>query len=85
LDVKPPRLAQGIRTPGFKAHMQLKDLNIVLDTGETYHAPLPLSEVTRDMFKAMVDHGDGEQDNAAVLSVLERKTGIHVGPDAPKP
>lgn len=85
LDVKPPRLAQGIRTPGFKAHMQLKDLNIVLDTGETYHAPLPLSEVTREMFKDMIDHGDGEQDNAAVLSVLERKTGIHVGPDAPKP
>jgi 2-hydroxy-3-oxopropionate reductase len=84
LDVKPQRLAQGIRTPGFKAHMQLKDLNIILDTGETYQAPLPLSQVTRDMFKDMVDYGDGEQDNAAVLSVLERKTGIRVGPDAPK-
>jgi 2-hydroxy-3-oxopropionate reductase len=80
LDVKPPRLAQGIRTPGFKAHMQLKDMNIVRDTGAAYDIPLPLSQVTRDLFQAMVDHGDGELDNAAVLSILERQINIKVGP-----
>jgi 2-hydroxy-3-oxopropionate reductase len=80
LDVKPPRLAQGIRTPGFKAYMQLKDLNIILDTGESYEIPLPLSQITRGLFKQMVEHGDGELDNAAVLSVLERQAGVKVGP-----
>ncbi len=29
LDVKPPRLFDGNRNPGFKAHMQLKDLKII--------------------------------------------------------
>lgn len=79
LDNKPPRLAQGIRTPGFKAYMQLKDLNIVLDSAKTYEVPLPLSEATQQMFNEMVQSGDGELDNAAVLTVLERKTGVHVG------
>ncbi len=81
LDVKPPRLAQGNRTPGFKAYMQLKDLNIIRDTGKTYEVPLPLSAITREMFQEMVDMGNGEQDNSAVLCVLEKEASVHVGPD----
>jgi 2-hydroxy-3-oxopropionate reductase len=80
LDNKPPRLAQGIRTPGFKAYMQLKDLNIIRDTGKTYGVPLPVSQITRNMFQEMIDMGNGEQDNAAVLCILEKETGLHVGP-----
>ncbi len=41
LEVKPPRLFAGNRQPGFKAHMQAKDLNIVLDTAREYGIPLP--------------------------------------------
>src|SRR5260221_2063922 len=85
LDNKPPRLAQGIRTPGFKAHMQLKDLNIILDTGKTYETPVPLSELTQRAFQKMIDMGNGEQDNAPVLSVLEGQTGVHVGPKTCRP
>ena len=81
LDVKPPRLAVGNRTPGFKAYMQLKDLNIVVETGKTYHLPTPLSELTRSLFQQMVDMGNGEQDNSAVLCVLEVEAGVHVGPE----
>jgi 2-hydroxy-3-oxopropionate reductase len=82
LDVKPPRLAQGIRAPGFKAHMQLKDLNIVLETGRTYGVPLPVSQITRALYQQMVEAGHGEEDNSAVLGVLEAQAGVHVGPDA---
>jgi 2-hydroxy-3-oxopropionate reductase len=85
LDNKPPRLAQGNRTPGFKAHMQLKDLNIVLETGKTYGMPLPLTAVTTDMFRKMIEAGEGQLDNSAVLGVLEREAGVHVGPEAEKP
>jgi 2-hydroxy-3-oxopropionate reductase len=81
LDNKPSRLAQGNRTPGFKAHMQLKDLNIVLETGSTYGMPLPLSAVTADMFRQMIEAGEGQLDNSAVLGVLEREAGVHVGPE----
>lgn len=79
LDNKPQRLKVGNRTPGFKARMQLKDMNIVLETGKTYQAPLPLTEITREMFRQMVEYGEGELDNSAVLSVLERDANVKVG------
>ncbi|MBE2193091.1 MAG: NAD-binding protein [Anaerolinea sp.] len=80
LDTKPPRLKEGNRQPGFKARMQLKDLKIILETGETYGAPLPLSAITADLFRQMVeDQGEGELDNSAVLSVLERLARVRVG------
>lgn len=40
MDVKPQRLAQGIRTPGFKAYMQLKDLKIVLTIAYEKNIPV---------------------------------------------
>ena len=36
LDAKPQRLFVGNRAPGFKAYMQTKDLNIVMDTAREY-------------------------------------------------
>jgi 2-hydroxy-3-oxopropionate reductase len=80
LDNKPARLMQGIRTPGFKAYMQLKDLRIVMDTGRTYNAPLPISAITTDLFNEMVTMGNGEQDNAAVICVYEQDAETQVGP-----
>ncbi len=79
LDHKPQRLAQGIRTPGFKARMQLKDLNIALETGKTYESPLPLTEIATEIFQHMVENGDGELDNSAVLSVFERIANVRIG------
>jgi 2-hydroxy-3-oxopropionate reductase len=71
LDVKPPRLFAGNRTPGFKAHMQHKDLGIVLDTGKTYGIPLPLTAVIQQLFTTMLEQGWSEQDNSAVVGVYE--------------
>ena len=71
LDVKPPRLWEGNRTPGFKAHMQAKDLHIVLETAREYGIPLPSAAVHAQLFNAMLQMGMGELDNSGVLGVLE--------------
>jgi 2-hydroxy-3-oxopropionate reductase len=76
LDVKPPRLFAGNRQPGFKAYMQHKDLGIVLDTAKTYGIPLPLTAVVTQLFTAMLEQGNRELDNSAVISVYESLTGI---------
>jgi 2-hydroxy-3-oxopropionate reductase len=55
LDVKPPRLFAGNRQPGFKAHMQAKDMSIVLDTARQYGVPLPSAAVHTQLFNAMVE------------------------------
>lgn len=72
LDVKPERLFAGNREPGFKAYMQLKDLGIVMDTAREYEVSVPLSGVATQLFAAMVAGGEGEKDNSAVLSVIEK-------------
>ncbi len=71
LDVKPPRLFSGNRSPGFKAHMQAKDLNIIMDTARQYGIPLPSTAVNAQLFNAMLEMDMGELDNSAVLGVIE--------------
>jgi 2-hydroxy-3-oxopropionate reductase len=71
LDVKPPRLFSGNRQPGFKASMQAKDLNIILDTARQYGVPLPTTAVNAQLFNAMLQQGLGDLDNSAVVAIIE--------------
>ena len=78
LDVKPPRLFDGNRNPGFKAHMQLKDLKIILDTAQEYGIPISGAVENAKLFQEMIDMGMGELDNSAVVGVIEEKAGISI-------
>ena len=78
LDVKPPRLFEGNRSPGFKARMQLKDMKIVLETASKYGIQVPSAEINTKLFQQMVDDGMGELDNAAVVAVLEKFAGTGI-------
>jgi 2-hydroxy-3-oxopropionate reductase len=71
LDVKPQRLFAGNRQPGFKASMQTKDLNIIMETAREYGIPLPSTAVDTQLYTAMLQSGKGNLDNSAVISVLE--------------
>jgi 2-hydroxy-3-oxopropionate reductase len=75
LDVKPPRLFAGNRNPGFKARMQAKDLNIILETARQYGIPLPSTAIHAQLFNSMLQLGMGELDNSAVLGILELLSG----------
>ncbi len=75
LDVKPPRLFAGNRAPGFKAYMQAKDLNIILETAREYGIPLPSAAVDAQLYNAMLQNGMGELDNSAVLGIIESLAG----------
>jgi 2-hydroxy-3-oxopropionate reductase len=78
LDVKPPRLFAGNRQPGFKAYMQHKDLGIVLDTGRAYGIPLPMTALVQQLYTAMLQRGDRELDNSAIITIYEAMSGIHL-------
>lgn len=71
LDVKPPRLFAGNRGPGFKARMQAKDLNIIMDSAREFGVPLPSAAIHTQLFNAMVEQGWGDLDNSAVLAMIE--------------
>lgn len=78
LDIKPPRLFDGNRSPGFKSYMQLKDMNIVLDTAKEYDAPISATIENTKLFQQMIDMGMGELDNSAVVGVIEKLAGVEI-------
>ena len=78
LDIKPPRLFDGNRNPGFKSYMQLKDMNIVLDTAKEYGVPVTSTEENTKFYQMMIDMGMGELDNSAVVGVIEKLAGIGI-------
>jgi len=78
LDIKPPRLFAGNRQPGFKARMQSKDLNIVLETAKEYDIPLPSATLDAELFRSMVQKGMGELDNSAVIGLFEEMANIRL-------
>ena len=78
LDVKPPRLFDGNRNPGFKSYMQAKDLGIVLDTAREYGIPLLSASVHAQLFEAMLDMDMAELDNSAVIAVIEALSGTEL-------
>jgi 2-hydroxy-3-oxopropionate reductase len=84
LDTKPPRLFAGNRQPGFKAYMQAKDMNIVMETARAYGVPVPAAAVHTQLFNAMLENGMAELDNSAVLGILEKLAGITLQEGAPQ-
>ena len=69
--MKPKRLFDGNRTPGFKAFMQAKDLGIVMDTARHYGIPAPSAAMHTQLFNSMLEMGMSDLDNSAVIGVIE--------------
>jgi 2-hydroxy-3-oxopropionate reductase len=78
LEMRAPRILQRELDPGFKAYMQYKDLNIVLDAGKTYSVALPVTGTVRELYTAMMAAGRGELDSSAVVTVLEDLAHVQV-------
>jgi 3-hydroxyisobutyrate dehydrogenase len=55
-----------------------KDLGIVLDIGKTHRFPLPIAAAAHQQFLAAAAAGFGQLDDAAVVKVYERLTGVDV-------
>jgi 2-hydroxy-3-oxopropionate reductase len=65
-------------TPGFRTRLQYKDLNIALDTGRAYGAPLPAGALVHQLYAAMMARGDGDLDHAALVTLIEELAGQSV-------
>jgi 2-hydroxy-3-oxopropionate reductase len=75
LDNKAARLLSGERQPGFRAELMHKDLGIVLDTARSHGMPLPQTAVGMQLYEAMLQLDMRQQDNSAVIGVLELLAG----------
>jgi 2-hydroxy-3-oxopropionate reductase len=51
---------------------------IILETAREYGIPLPSAAVDAQLFNAMLEMGMAEQDNSAVIGVLEALAGARL-------
>ncbi len=61
---------------GFKMHLGLKDVRLILAAGEAANVPLPLASLIRDRLISGVARGYGEIDWSAVAKVAAEDAGL---------
>jgi 2-hydroxy-3-oxopropionate reductase len=57
--------------PGFRTRLQAKDLNIAMDTGRAYQAPLLATGLVHQLYSALMAQGATDQDHAVLVTLLE--------------
>jgi len=63
-------------TPTFTPDQLSKDIDLMLDAGDTLGIPLQLTATTRQMMKATNADGYANEDFIAVVKMLERLSGL---------
>lgn len=76
MEVRGPMMVADRYEPHMKATLFLKDLRLILESGQNLGVALPLASVTQQMMTASVSMGYGLEDVAAVLRVYEKLAGV---------
>jgi 2-hydroxy-3-oxopropionate reductase len=78
LEVRAPRVLDGIFDPGFMIRLHLKDLRLALEAGHALGVPLPVTAVVREMYNALQVAGKGDRDHSAIILLLEDLAKVQV-------
>ena len=76
LDAHGERILQSNYKPGFRASLYAKDLRIASETLAELETPAPVAAAVRQLVMALVAEGRGEDDYAAVATVLFKLAGL---------
>jgi len=76
LEVHGERMLTGNYKPGFRASLYAKDMRIVSQTLAQFEVPAPASSVIQQLVTALVAAGRGEDDYAALGTVLFEMAGL---------
>ncbi|HTM26990.1 MAG TPA: NAD(P)-dependent oxidoreductase [Vicinamibacterales bacterium] len=76
LEVHGERILAGNYKPGFRSRLYAKDYRIVSETLAANHAPAPVSSVVRDLVDDLLASGRGDDDYAALATVIFRMAGL---------
>jgi len=76
LEVHGKRMLDNDYTPGFKTRLHQKDINIVMQTAKELGLALPGAALVMQHLNALMGTGNGEQDSAAVMKIVERESGM---------
>jgi 2-hydroxy-3-oxopropionate reductase len=76
LEVHGARILEDNYTPGFRARLYAKDLRIAAGTLADLQAPAPVSAIVGQLVTALLADGRGDDDYAALATVLFRMAGL---------
>jgi 2-hydroxy-3-oxopropionate reductase len=76
LEVHGERMLQGNYKPGFRARLYAKDMRIVSETLAQFEVPAPASSVIQQLVTALIAAGRGDDDYAALGTVLFEMAGL---------
>jgi 2-hydroxy-3-oxopropionate reductase len=76
LEVHGERMLTGNYTPGFRARLYAKDFRIASQTLDEHHVPAPVAAVVHQLVSALMAAGKGEDDYAALATVLFDLAGL---------
>ncbi len=74
---KSAQLSQRDFTPTFTVEQMIKDLDLILGAGAASNVPLMQTAMTQKLMHAAVVQGNGLDDYAAIIKVLERGAGLN--------
>jgi 3-hydroxyisobutyrate dehydrogenase-like beta-hydroxyacid dehydrogenase len=77
MDVKGQKMLDGDFTPQGKLSQHLKDVRLILDEAHNAGIELPLSQTHRKLLLAAEEAGFGDQDNSAIIRVIENAKDIY--------
>ena len=73
---KSQQLSQRDFTPTFTVEQMIKDLDLILGAGVAHNVPLLQTAMTQKLMHAAVVQGNGLDDYAVIIKVLERGAGL---------
>jgi len=75
---KAPFVFRGDFHPNFSVRWMHKDIGLILESGKLLGVPLPLTELTGQIFQTAISRGLAEEDFCSVIKVLEDLAGVEV-------
>lgn len=75
MDVKGRKMVEGDFVPQARLAQHLKDVRLLLDSGEQAGAILPFSQLHESLLDALVRRGLGECDNSAIIRAFDSDGG----------
>ena len=63
-------------TPTFTVEQMIKDLDLILAAGAAVQSPLAQTALTQQLMHLAIAQGEGQQDYAAIIKIVERSAGL---------
>jgi len=70
METKGEKMLQREFKPQARLAQHLKDVKVILDTGQAVGANLPMSAVNQTLLKKLVESGNGDLDNSAIVKAF---------------